>query len=72
MNTILNFAGVHPVFSFLSLVVIATTIVAPFRYAFLFYNRKLRSKNVQLHGWPKPPIDADGDLVYPQTKDDRR
>jgi hypothetical protein len=27
------------------------------------YRFKLRARNIQLHGWPQPPIDADGDVV---------
>lgn len=35
------------------------------QYAFRAWNRTLRSRNVQKNGWPTPPIDADGDIVYP-------
>jgi hypothetical protein len=35
----------------------------------LAWNRWLRSRNIRAHGWPRAPVDADGDLVYPATAD---
>lgn len=37
-------------------------IYLPFRYAFKFYNRWIRHKNIAAHGYPPPHLDADGDF----------
>jgi hypothetical protein len=68
MNQVLDFSGSHPGLAFLCLVVAAVTVASPFWRAFKSYNRRLRSRNIDLHGWPHPPLDADGDVVYPRDR----
>ncbi|TIW26537.1 MAG: hypothetical protein E5V63_13250 [Mesorhizobium sp.] len=73
-----TFAGGHPITTFFLAwgiwPVCWTTqavLTAPFRFAFLAYNRRLRSLNIRAQGWPtNPMMDADGDIVQPpaQTK----
>lgn len=66
MKEILDFAGEHPivtvlvVWAFTSLC--STIVQQPFR----MLNRYLRSRNIAAHGWPRPPMDADGDIVLPK------
>lgn len=42
----------------------------PFDFAFLFYNRHLRSKNIQSQGWPPFYCDADGSSVRSKVEDE--
>lgn len=36
-----------------------------------YFKRRVRSKDIQRHGWPKNPhMDADGDIVYPKEEDE--
>jgi hypothetical protein len=38
---------------------------------FKFYNRRLRSKNILAHGWPRARfMDADGDIVHPRREEE--
>jgi hypothetical protein len=30
---------------------------------FKSWNRFLRSRNIRAQGWPKPPLDGDGDII---------
>lgn len=30
----------------------------------------MRHRNIKAHGWPTAPIDADGDVVYPDKDDE--
>lgn len=46
--------------------VAAIAAVQVFHNIFRIWNRTLRSRNVQKNGWPTPPVDADGDIVYPK------
>lgn len=64
--TMWDFANSSPI----TTVILAYLLMAPVRYAFRAYNRHLRSKNIALHGWPTAPIDADGDVVYPDKDDE--
>jgi hypothetical protein len=41
--------------------------VQPFKFAYKAYKYRLRAKNIAQHGWPIPPLDADGELRYPDT-----
>lgn len=64
-------ANQNPWFVFFTFWVFAWMVVQPFRYAYLAYNRMLRSRNIKIHGWPTNEyMDADGDLVYPDKDDD--
>ena len=78
MKDILLFAGAHPVAAvFLGWVVfalslptvwvIAVLIEVPINYSFRAYNRRLRSRNISLRGWPPSHLDADGDAVKTET-----
>lgn len=43
-----------------------SVLTAPFRYGYHAYIRRLRSRNIRLHGWPTARhMDADGDIVHP-------
>lgn len=44
-------------------------LMAPVRYAYKAYNRRLRHKNILAHGWPIPPVDADGDIIKKEEND---
>lgn len=51
---------------------ITSVFTTPFTLAFKAYNRHLRSANIRANGWPKHPnMDADGDLVFPESKSER-
>lgn len=64
-----EFATANPGYAFLIVLTIAWAVVQPFRYAFAVYNRTIRARNIAAHGWPTAPIDADGDVVYPENED---
>ncbi len=65
-----EFAKDSPVIAFLMVWVLAWAATRPFYFAWLAYNRKLRSANIAAHGWPTHPnMDADGDLVFPDKCD---
>ena len=64
--TVWDFANESPLAAFCMVLVLAYAATRPFAYVFKAYNRKLRSRNIAAHGWPTPPIDADGDVVYPE------
>lgn len=61
----MEFATTNPGYTFLIVWVLAWAATRPFHYAWLGYNRRLRARNIAVHGWPNAPIDADGDVVYP-------
>lgn len=65
-----EFASGNPFTAFLIAWIVAWAVTRPFHYAFMAYNRTLRSRNIKLHGWPTPPTDADGDVVYPDKDDE--
>jgi len=62
--TVWDFANGNPIIA----LILAYILMSPVRYAFRAYNRRLRAKNIALHGWPTAPIDADGDVVYPECE----
>jgi len=64
-----EYADHHSIDAVVLAAVACIGFIAPFRYGFRAYNRYLRSKNIAAHGWPVPPLDADGDVIYP-SKDD--
>ena len=64
-----NFATENPGYTFLIVWVLAWATTRPFWFAFKAYNRTLRSRNIIAQGWPKAPIDADGDVVQPELED---
>lgn len=78
MAEVLAFMSAHPVLTFCLAWGIwpicsmaATIAVAPFRYPYLAYSRRLRSLNIRSQGWPLHPLmDADGDIIHPPAKSD--
>lgn len=66
--TVWDFASAHYIVALLALWIVAWACVQPFRCAFRAYNRSVRGRNIAAHGWPVPPVDADGDIVYPSKK----
>lgn len=67
MNTydfILKFCGEHP---FLALCVIGS-IYYGWKYPWHVMKRAIRSRDIQKHGWPTAPVDADGDVVHPEKE----
>lgn len=74
MDDLLTFMGAHPFLTWClawGIWPICGVLTAPFRYAFLAYNRRLRSANIRAHGWPTNPLmDADGDIVHPPATGD--
>ncbi len=62
----LEFAMQNPGYAFLIVWALAWAATRPFWYLWLAYNRTLRSRNIRAQGWPTPPIDADGDVVFPK------
>lgn len=66
---LLRFANEHPFLLFIGALFLLWAWLAPFSYLFRAYNRTLRSRNIVAQGWPKAPIDADGDVVYPDKEE---
>lgn len=62
---LMQFAKESPFLFFFCFWIAAWAVTTPITYGFRAYNRHLRSKNIAAHGWPTAPIDADGDVVYP-------
>ena len=61
------FAAGHPLLTLVLAFVVATVVVAPFKYAALAVSRYCRSRNIAARGWPQNPLmDADGDIVHPK------
>lgn len=60
------FAQESPVTAFFIVLIVCYAATRPFRYMMVAYNRKKRAENIARHGWPKPPMDADGDIVHPE------
>lgn len=61
----------YPGFTIVGFIFLLYALTRPFRYWALVEQRKLRSKDIQTHGWPKPPYDADGDLIKKEKNDDQ-
>lgn len=62
-----DFANGNPFTAFLMIWAAACVLIAPFKYGYRAYARRLRAQNIAAKGWPPPPLDADGDVVYPET-----
>jgi hypothetical protein len=62
-----TFSMAHPLTFTFIVVVLVWGAVKPFYYAFLCWNRWMRSRNIVAHGWPTPPLDADGDIENPES-----
>jgi len=65
-----KFASDNAVLFFFIFWIAAWAVTSPFRYAFHAYNRTLRSRNIAAHGWPVAPMDADGDVIYPDKDEE--
>lgn len=63
MDHFFDFAGHHPFLTLFLAIIAASAFGAPFRYAFLAWNRTLRSRNIAARGWPPGHLDADGDFM---------
>lgn len=61
-----EFASNSPWLAFFLALIVASVLKSPF----WALNRFFRSRNIAKHGWPTAPIDADGDVVYPD-KDEK-
>ncbi|ASJ58980.1 hypothetical protein KEM44_21065 [Sinorhizobium meliloti] len=60
---ILAFCGKHP---FLAFIIICSAYYG-WKYAWHVLKRAIRSRDIQRHGWPTAPIDADGDIVVKEN-----
>jgi len=65
-----EFATTNPGYTFLIVWVLAWAFRAPFEYSYRAYKRRLRSRDIAAHGWPTPPLDADGDVMYPDNEEE--
>ena len=66
-EAVIRFADTSPWLTFFMFWIACYTVVAPFRLAWMAYNRYLRSKNIAAHGYPTVKyMDADGDIVHPE------
>lgn len=61
MHDFWTFAGEHYIVLLFIVWSAATVLKSPF----WALNRYFRSRNIAQHGWPTAPMDADGDIVYP-------
>lgn len=61
---ILEFTKQNP---FLSLCVLGS-IYYGWKYPWHVHKRAIRSRDIQKHGWPIAPMDADGDIVEGDEK----
>lgn len=79
MNSFFEFAGDHPFLTWLMAWgiwpvcwTVQAVLVSPFRIAHSAYRRKLRSRDIQAHGWPTARfMDADGNIVHPPKEEKR-
>jgi hypothetical protein len=65
--TFWEYADHHPGYALTMVIVTAITITEIFQHCDRAWKRYLRARNIAAHGWPQPPVDADGDLVYPDA-----
>lgn len=56
---ILTFARQNP---FLTFIIICSVYYA-WKAPFICIKRYIRSRDIQAHGWPKAPMDSDGDII---------
>ena len=61
-----DFAAAHPGTAVFLMAVAACAFVIPWHYAFKAWGLYMRSRNIAAHGWLKPPMDADGNVIWPQ------
>lgn len=79
MEAFFEFAGEHPFTAWLMAWGLwplcwmgQSVLTTPFRMAYGAYKRRLRSKDIQSHGWPTARLmDADGDIVHPPIKENK-
>lgn len=65
-----EFARANPGSAIIIVMVIAWAVTRPFVFGFRAYNRTLRARNIAAHGWPEPPMDADGDIIFHMVQRD--
>jgi len=69
-DAVIRFASESPWLTFFMFWILCWTVTVPFKLMWFAWNRYLRSKNIQAHGYPTNPLmDADGDIVLPKDKD---
>lgn len=61
---LLQFAEAHPFLAFIVVCSVYYFVTFPFRLA----NRWIRHRNIKTAGWPPPYLDADGDIIEPESK----
>jgi hypothetical protein len=67
-----EFAMANPGWTVCIVLIVCYAITRPFRYIYMGYRRKLRSHDIQTHGWPTTPnMDADGDIIHPNKETDQ-
>lgn len=69
MSQFYIFAGDHPVLTFVLFWLACWVAVVAIQQPFRMWNRWLRHRNIAAHGWPTPPLDADGDVIRRKTGD---
>ncbi|TCU34036.1 hypothetical protein EV129_11319 [Rhizobium azibense] len=77
MEALFQFAGNHPFLTwFIAWGIwpvcwtVHAVLTTPFRCAYGAYKRKLRSRDIQAHGWRTARLmDADGDIVHPPKEE---
>ena len=58
-----TFMGDHPVLTVILALIAGSVAKAAIRLPFIMYRLRVRERNISLHGWPQPPMDADGDII---------
>lgn len=71
MSDFWRFATEYPGHAFFIIALALYAATRPFRYAMIAYRRRLRHLDIQAHGWPMTPMDADGDIIHPEPAHDR-
>lgn len=64
-----DFMANSPVLTFFLALIAAWATVRIVYLPVNFYRAVARRKNIHEHGWPIAPIDADGDVVYPDEEE---
>ena len=69
LQTVLDFTAHNPVLAVFLFVATEVFTVVLTSLLFELVNGFLRSRNIAKHGWPTPPLDADGDVVRPEREE---
>jgi hypothetical protein len=65
--TFWDFASGSPYLATFIAFLVIMLVRSIFKSILVAWNRWLRSRNIRAHGWPRAPIDADGDVIHPVT-----